>query len=449
MPKLTTAAIARYRPSGKRREIRDAAVKGLYLVIQPTGSKSFCMRFCRPDGTPSKLTLGPLDLTGTEMPEEPVIGQPLTLAGAHEIATKVHRQRAMGRDVIAEQAAAKHRRHIEAEQDAANTFAVLVAKFITEHAQRKTRRWRHTARFLGLRYPKDGGEPEVITGGLCDRWASRSVREIDGSDVYAVVDETRRLGVPGLTRQKDGLTDAMARAVLSAMSGFFSWCQQHRRVALNPCVGVYRPEPSKKRDRVLTNDELVKFWHASHELGEPVGQALRLLLLTGCRLREVSEMQHSELSEDVTTWVIPSERTKNHLAHVVPLPPLARQTIASLKPIAGKFVFTLSGKKPICISSTLKHELDALMNIPAWTLHDLRRTAATGIAGIGIPPHIVEACLNHVSGAKASVAGVYNRAAYEPEKKAALQRWASHLERLVSGQTEDNIVDHPARKRGK
>jgi integrase len=125
---------------------------------------------------------------------------------------------------------------------------------------------------------------------------------------------------------------------------------------------------------------------------------------------------------------------------------LARQTIASLKPIAGKFVFTLSGKQPISISSTLKHKLDAVMNIPAWTLHDLRRTAATGMAGIGIAPHIVEAVLNHVSGAKASVAGVYNRAAYEPEKKAALERWASHVDGLVSGKPA-NVVTLAGKRR--
>jgi integrase len=112
-------------------------------------------------------------------------------------------------------------------------------------------------------------------------------------------------------------------------------------------------------------------------------------------------------------------------------------------------VFTISGKKPVSISSTHKHRLDALMGVQSWTQHDLRRTAATGMAGIGIPPHIVEACLNHVSGAKASVAGIYNRAAYEPEKKAALERWASYIEGLVSGKSGNILSGDFAVKRGR
>jgi integrase len=118
----------------------------------------------------------------------------------------------------------------------------------------------------------------------------------------------------------------------------------------------------------------------------------------------------------------------------VPLPPLAREIVAQLPRIdGGRFVFSIDGRGPITGWSRTKAKLDAAMGAPPWRLHDLRRTAATGMAELGIAPHIVEAVLNHISGAKAGVAGTYNRAAYAPEKKAALERWAAHVEGLVSG----------------
>jgi integrase len=435
MPKLTSAAVERYRPTRKRREIRDNGAQGLYLIIQPSGAKSWALRFRRPDGAPAKLTLGPVDSTGKEMPGDPVQGAPLTLAGARELATKVHRQRKIGRDVVGDHAAAKHRRRIEIEEGAANTFAVLAPRFITEHAQKKTRRWHETARLLGVRYEKGGGEPEQIRGGLVERWAIRPVREIDGADIHAVIDETRRLGAPGLERRSDRPTDSQARSMFSALSAMFGWCVRHRKVEKNPCIGVHRPDAPKARDRVLTDTEIVAFWNACDEAREPIGQLLRTLLLTGCRLNEVARMRREELIADGATWSIPGTRTKNNRPHVVPLPPLARDILATIKPIMGKsgFVFTTTGETPVNVGSKIKGKLDSAMKIPPWRFHDIRRTCATGMAEIGIPPHIVEAALNHVSGAKAGVAGIYNRAAYAAEKKAALERWASRIEGLVAG----------------
>ena len=172
----------------------------------------------------------------------------------------------------------------------------------------------------------------------------------------------------------------------------------------------------------------MKFWSASGT--EQFGALLKLLLLTGCRLNEVAGMRRSELSEDLSTWTLPGERTKNHRPHVVPLPPMAREMIPAGE---GRFVFTTTGESPVSVGSKIKNRLDRAMKIPPWRLHDLRRTAATGMAEIGIAPHIVEAALNHISGAKAGVAGTYNRAAFAAEKKAALERWASHVMGLVAG----------------
>jgi integrase len=131
---------------------------------------------------------------------------------------------------------------------------------------------------------------------------------------------------------------------------------------------------------------------------------------------------------------LPGSRTKNHKPHAIPLAPLAQEIIAGVPRIECPFVFTTDGRSPVSPGSKIKGRLDGLMgNPPHWRIHDLRRTAATGMAELGIAPHIVEAALNHISGAKAGVAGTYNRAAYLPERKAALERWAAHIAGLVSG----------------
>ena len=211
---LTAAAVERYKTGKARREIRDAK-SGVLLVVQPSGVKSWCMRFRRPDGTSAKLTLGRVYEFGVEPNEAPgmdAVGTPLTLAAARALAAEVDRQRRMGRDVIAACAAAKHRRKTAAAEGAKNTFGVLAPRFVVEHAQKKTRRWRETAALLGLRCPRTGGDEfEVVRGGLCERWADRPVREIDSADIWAAVDETRRLGVPGLVRRAEGPTESCAR----------------------------------------------------------------------------------------------------------------------------------------------------------------------------------------------------------------------------------------------
>lgn len=438
---LTAVAVKNYRPGKGRREISDGGCPGLYLVIQETGHKSWALRFRRPNGKPAKLTLGPVDLSGKESESDPVLGMPLTLASARKLAADVHRQRAMGRDVVADHDAAKRRQKFEQETRAATTFAAAARDFVVQHAKKKTRHWGETARLLGLNSTMDGGL-EVIRKGLAERWGDKPVSGIDGHDIYTLVDETRRLGVPGLAKRSEGPSEARARAMFATLSKMFSWLVQHRRVAGNPCSGVHRPDTPRARDRVLSNPEIVKFWKAAS--AERFGSLLKLLLLTGCRLNEVAGMQRAELSDDGTTWNIPGERTKNHRSHVVPLSTLARDLIATMVGVEN-FVFTTKGDTPVSIGSKIKDRLDKVMKIPPWRLHDLRRTAATGMAEIGIPPHIVEACLNHISGAKAGVAGTYNRAAYTAEKKAALERWAVHVLGLVTEQPAKVV---PLRKEG-
>jgi integrase len=455
MTMLTTAAILRLKPGKDRREIRDLGAIGHYLQIEPTGAKSFTMRFRRPDGRPAKLVLGPFDRSGKEPKEAPtidMIGTPLTLAMSRALAAEVHRQRAAGRDVIADRAAAKNRRRAEIRDAAAHGFDVAVADYIA-HAQSsadngrpkepKVKHWRTAARRLGLHYEPDGTGPTVIPGSLAERWAGRPVREIDVHAIREIVHEVRDRGVPGLDRHTRGRTEAMGRAMGANLSALFGWLRREGRVDANPCAAVDRPKPAPARDRVLTDAEIVMFWRACEALGEPLCQLLRLLLLTGARRTEVSNMMWSELSDDRATWTIPSSRTKNKRAHVVPLPPLAREILASIRPIANPagYVFT-RGTRPVGNWTDVKSRLDAAMGEPTpapWVIHDLRRTFVTGLADLGIRPDVIELAVNHRSGLRGGIAGVYNKSELLPERRAALERWATHVEGLVSGRP-GNVV---------
>jgi integrase len=447
---LTAAAVLKIKPAADRREIPDAGAAGLYLVIQPSGAKAWAMRFRRPNGVRAKLVLGPLDATGKEMAGDPQIGQPLTPAAARALAGQINRQRAMGIDVMAARRSKKH----QADTD---SFADAVRLFVDRHARPKTRRWRETARMLGLEYPLDGdGEPTTIKGSLFDRWSDRPIAEIDGDDIHAIVDESQYSGIPGLGRKNKAASDARGRSMADALGTMFGWLKKNRRIETNPSIDVHRPGPPPARDHILNvktdvrdADELRWFWQACNVMGYPFGDLCKLLLLTGSRREEVARMTWAELADDLSTLRLPGNRTKNHKPHNVPLSALAREILAGAPKISDVYVFSTNGTTPISGFSKYKTRLDALMlaqatkekgTVTSWRLHDLRRTAATGMAGIGVVPHVIEACLNHVSGAKASVAGIYNREKYEPEKRAALDRWAGYIDSVISGRADDTIV---------
>jgi len=432
---LTAAAVERFRPAKDRREIPDGGCPGLYLIIQPSGAKSWALRFRRPNGKPAKLTLGKVDLTNIESESEPIIGAPLTLASARRLASELHHQRARGKDVIA----AKHREKLEREARNSKDFTQAATDFIEQHAMRRTRRWRERARLLGLRSADDGVGFALIPNGLADRWRDRPIAEIDGDDIHAIVEEVRGRGIPGLERRAAAPSETQARAMFAVLNPLFGWLVEKRRLKANPCLGVARPETPRARERVLSNAEIVAFWRAADAERKEFAALLKLLLLTGCRLSEVAQMRRAELNEDGVIWTIPGERTKNRRTHVVPLPRFARDILATV-PTVGDLVFTTDGIHPISGWSKIKRRLDTAIEVAPWRLHDIRRSCATGMAEIGVAPHIVEAVLNHISGHKAGVAGIYNRAAYASEKKAALGRWAAHIENIVSGKPAQNIL---------
>jgi hypothetical protein len=183
---LTAAAVAKLLPDKKRREIPDAGSPGLRLVIQPSGAKSWALRFRRPDGRTGKLTLGRFDPM-TELEGEPTIGGPLTLAAARRLASDIMRQRALGRDVIADRMSAKRRRKSDHEQRATQGFAPAARRFITEYARPQLRSWDTSARLLGFK----PSTVEPMKDGLAERWRDKLVSDVTADDVHDLVAENK------------------------------------------------------------------------------------------------------------------------------------------------------------------------------------------------------------------------------------------------------------------
>jgi integrase len=287
---------------------------------------------------------------------------------------------------------------------------------------------------LGLKPdPADEQVLIAIKGGLVDRWGHRALSEIRKCDVNEVLDTIMDRG--------KGRT---ANRTLQTLGAFFKWAAASRDlITASPCMGVEPPAVERSRSRVLTHEEIRLFWRATEVLGHPFGYVAQLMLLTGARRKEVAGMNRAELNLERGVWSLPGERTKNELPYDVYLSKSAVAVLAKVPRIQGTdLLFTGTGITPVSGFSRAKKILDRLMGegVPQWQFHDLRRTCASGMADVGVPPHIVEACLNHISGARAGVAGIYNRAEYAAEKKLAFSRLASHIEQIVTGDIASNLA---------
>ena len=235
----------------------------------------------------------------------------------------------------------------------------------------------------------------------------------------------------------------------SNLSAFFAWAISEGMLEANPVEGTAKAKENGARERTLTPSELAEVWAALGD--DDFSNILRLLILTGQRREEIGGLRWSEVDFDRSLLVLPAARTKNKLGHELPLSPQARAILESLRPKASgnviapnafvktgrELVFGI-GKNGFNGYGYSKARLDKRIAeqrakpMPAWTLHDLRRTAATGMADMGILPHHIEAVLNHVSGHKAGVAGIYNRAKYETEMREALGKWGNYLEAITA-----------------
>ncbi len=296
----------------------------------------------------------------------------------------------------------------------------------------------------------------VIDRYLSPALANKPLPHITRADLQPILD-----AIPSHKR-------GMRRAVFAYASTLFSWAMKERGVVeVNPLRAMAKPDAPKARQRVLADDELADLWRATDTLAKPFNAFFRLLVLTAQRRSEVAGMTWAELDRDAQIWVIPAARAKNKSVQLVPLTDaviaeldqlaLAVQVKAQVNDLDGikwpklGHVLTTTGRTPISGITKAKNALDKAIgeargskekpaHLEAWRIHDFRRTVATGFQRLGVRFEVTEAVLNHVSGARAGVAGIYQQHDWKDEKRAALKAWEQHIETLIHPKDASNVV---------
>ena len=394
----------------KRLEHADAIVPGLFFVVQPTGKRSWAVRYRDAAKKPVKVTLGAFPLT--------------SLGDARMQGREVLDRVARGHDVAAEKRVNKTITFTEA-PSRDRLWPKVVETFLLREA--------------GSLRSRDTVEA-ILKRETADRWAGKLIGDISKRDVIALVDSIVDRGSP-----------VAANRALAWVKRVFGWAVSRDLVASNPCIGI-RPQPEKSRDRVLSRSELSDIWAVANDMGYPFGQMLRLLIVSGQRLREVAEAEWREFDIDGGSWEIPAARAKNDERHLCPLSPAALALLKEL-PRLGKpatFVFTTTTTSPVSGFARAKQSIDKKLreldlqrakevgqsadSVPArepWVLHDIRRTVATGMAELGILADIVERVLNHKGQSRTGIRAVYQKFEHLPERRDAMLRWGAEVERIV------------------
>lgn len=279
-----------------------------------------------------------------------------------------------------------------------------------------------------------------------------------------------KVGRADINAVYDRLADrpGMARLAHATLRKLFRFAVARGDLERSPLEGITAPPTVPARDRVLADWEMKLAWNAASFAGAHFTNCIRLLIVTGQRRDEVAGIQWSELDRESLLWTLPATRAKNRQAHLLPLSSLARDIIDEVAggekwPQRG-FVFSTTGKSPISGFSKAKRRMDEAMaaaaneaaeergevtptNIFPWRFHDLRRTLATGMQRLGVRFEVTEAVLNHVSGSRAGIAGVYQRHTWADEKRSALNAWGAHVAGLVVPADDTNVIPLMAQAR--
>jgi integrase len=388
--KLTKSAIDPLPSAGKEVIWWDTDLKGFGLKVTPAGRKVFLVQY-RPAGdrrNPRKYTIGEYSQ--------------VTPYQARVEAQRVLAERAAGRDPQAQKQAEKRRIASEQVED-------LVAEFLVRHAA-QNRTAGETARIF---------RREVLPF-----WGNRMLKEISKRDVVALLDRVRGRGAP-----------VMANRVLAAIRKFFNWCISRGLLDASPCGGVGTPTRETGRHRTLSDEELKAVLAAAKEIGHPFGSIVQMLALTAQRRDEVGKLSWDQLDLEKAVWVMPPEHAKNGKPHLVHLSAPVLQLIQNT-PKLGDVVFSTDGATTFQGFSKSKARLDRLSGVTGWTLHDLRRTVVSGMARLGIAPHVADKILNHQSGTISGVAAVYQRHEFLDERRQALDTWGAFVSTLTRHNSE-------------
>jgi integrase len=412
--RITKSAVDAVAPGAGDRFLWDDKLAGFGLKVTPAGKRTFVFQY-RIGGRGAKVrryTIG-------AFPK-------LTADGARKLAEGLALRVAQGADPQTEKVEAA-RRSVDL------AFAAYAERFIEERLRSA---WKASH--------DDGAS-------LLRRFAvpvlkSKPLQDIRLADIRAVLSPVA--GNP-----------ATARNLFAVMRLLFRWAVDGGDLEHSPMTDLKPPASPVSRDRVLSDAELVLVWRAADRLGYPFGPLFRLLVLTGARREEIGGLEWLELSRDDAQWSLPAGRAKNGVAATWSLSTMALAELDALAKLAGRdkgwprrgLVFSTTGKTSVSGFSRAKRRLDKAMValgakmddppvIAPWRLHDLRRTMATNLQKLGVRFEVTEAVLNHVSGAKSGVAGVYQRHDWAPEKAAALQAWADRLAAMLSPASRSNVV---------
>jgi len=453
--KLTKTVVEAEAPAGRDIYLWDSLLPRFGVRITPAGARIYLVQYrAKPaPGEPPRTRRITIGQHGEMWKIDDARAEAKRLLAAVDLGRDPFADRAAGREadhqarLAAQEAAAELVR--ETERRERENFAAIATLFI-ERKAKKNRTWIETERLLrfGLGPTKAGKRPSGhrtsadAAPGPIKAWGGRHISEIRRSDVAELLETISQR------------SPAVARQTFAALRPLFDWCVERELITVSPCDKLKAPPRPEARDRVIADNELRTIWKASERLGYPFGPVVQLLMLTGQRRSEVGGMMWAELDLEAGLWRIPAERTKNSKAHEVDLSP---QAVAVLQKIArrGDHVFPARGEGAVRGFSATKRRLDELTAEVAaedlaegveagapkpWRLHDLRRTAATGMAALAFPPHVVERVLNHISGTQSGLVGVYQRHEYRPEREAALNAWGLHVAAVVKGEAVPSNV---------
>jgi integrase len=402
--KLTKATVQKLAlPPGKSETLAfDDALPGFGLRIRAGGKRTWIVQY-RIGRKQRRVTLGTIETVDADEARK----------RAKDVLSKVH----LGSDPQLDKA--------EARVQASVTLGIVAEDYLARRASARL---------------KPRGLLEVERH-LRKQWAPLSdlpIQKITRADVAARLAKIAKENGPFAANR--------ARATLSAL---FSWAIGEGLADATPVLGTNKAADEIKRDRVLSDGELRLVWECAG--AGDYGAIVRLLILTGQRREEVGGMLWSELDLAKGLWRIGAERAKNGLAHEVPLSIAAVEILQAQERRDDRALVFGAGAGAFQGWSNAKRALDARMlarmrennplaRLPPWRVHDLRRTCATRLGDLGEQPHVVEAILNHISGSKAGVAGIYNRASYANEKRKALDLWADHVDALASGRASNVVL---------
>ena len=394
--KLTPTAITKLESpaKGKDRLVKDDVQPGLFVRVSSKGSKTYLVQY-----------------TFAGIKRRIPLGAP-TLANARSAAAEFMGKVAAGRDPAADRKAAA----LETKRKAARetlTLAALIHQWDTLHLAGNRKRYAYEAvRAIKVAFAKQLPLPAA---------------SLDRDTVIAVRDKITASGSPQMA----------ARTMVYGRS-MFGWAIANNKPVSNPFVNL-KIAAVVKRDRVLTDDEMRSIWQGTAAQGS-FNTIVRLLLLTGQRLNECAGVAWSELSADLATWTLPASRTKNGVEHNIPLAPQVQAILRAAKRYEGN-PLVFPGEGGVFSGwHRARTRLEEASGVTGWTLHDLRRTCATGLQKLGVRLEVTEACLNHVGGSRGGIVGVYQRHDWKDEKRAALTAWGAHVEAIVEGREQTGNV---------